>query len=176
MSNVADPKEFISYDPETGNFRWLNNPNPRGGGKAKVGGAAGCLDTYGYTRIKLHGRLYFGQYLAWWFVTGEWPKKPLCIDHINRVRSDNRFSNLRLCTPAQNSCNRNKSKKTRASTFKGTRRTPRGRWVAVIRSGAESRYLGTFADEEEAARAYDRAAVTIFGAFAALNFPEEISP
>jgi len=95
------------------------------------------------------------------------------IDHVNGDGLDNRRSvNLRAATQGQQMANRAKSTGCQ-SAFKGVgwdRR--RGRWYAYCgTAGKDRRWLGYFADEVEAARAYDEAAREMHGAFARLNFP-----
>lgn len=46
-----------------------------------------------------------------------------------------------------------------------------GCWRAQIKVGGRNHWLGSFADEEDAARAYDLAAEEAFGEYAWLNFP-----
>lgn len=92
------------------------------------------------------------------------------VDHINGNTLDNRRNNLRLCTHAQNMTNRAGTRGSK-SKFKGVTQSKR-RWVACIGGSRNSRqYLGIFATEEEAAAAYDIAAVLRYGEFACLNFP-----
>lgn len=92
------------------------------------------------------------------------------IDHVNGDRLDARRDNLRVATPAQNQANRKKAEG-KTSRYKGVSRTRRGKWYAQITVNYVAINLGTFACEEEAARAYDAAAVEHFGDFARLNFP-----
>lgn len=93
------------------------------------------------------------------------------VDHINGNGLDNRRSNLRLCSQLQNMGNRDKSRNSN-QPFKGIRfQTDKPRkkpWRACI--GKECQYLGHFATAEEAARAYDAAAIQRYGEFALLNF------
>jgi hypothetical protein len=91
--------------------------------------------------------------------------KGLVVDHINGNRLDNRKENLRVCTHAQNLMNRASKRK-----FKGVRLREGGRWQAAIRVGGVRHCLGGFETAEEAARAYDDAAVRLHGEFARLNF------
>lgn len=92
------------------------------------------------------------------------------VDHRDRTRKlDNRRSNLRLATGRQNQGNAGLAV-TNTSGYRGV--SPlNGRWRAQIRDHGRVRHLGYFDDPAEAARAYDRAAAEVFGAFASLNFP-----
>jgi len=79
---------------------------------------------------------------------------------------DNRSANLRLATRSQNLAGRRDSlTRGRASRFLGVRQRASGRWEARL----QTRSVGTFATEAEAARAYNRAARRRFGDYARLN-------
>lgn len=94
------------------------------------------------------------------------------VDHKNHDRLDCRRSNLRIATIGQNGHNRPKQKNN-TSGYKGVRaykdsRKPRG---AKIRFERREYYLGCFTTPEEAAQAYDEAAIRLHGEFAFVNFP-----
>jgi len=89
------------------------------------------------------------------------------VDHINGNTLDNRRENLRICSHAENCRNRKINLGRRLKGFYESR----GRFVARIRFNQRLINLGSFATEEEAARAYDAGAIRYFGAFANLNFP-----
>jgi len=99
----------------------------------------------------------------------------LSVDHIDHNGLNNCKSNLRLCTHAQNSCN--------IGCYKGTVSKYKGvcwyknikKWSAAIKCDGKQYYLGTFASEIDAARAYDKKAAELHGEFACLNFPPEKS-
>lgn len=91
------------------------------------------------------------------------------IDHINGIRLDNRYANLRCVTHRQNSMNSLPRKG--SSRFKGVSFCGQtGRWKAQIAPDGVNYNLGRFTTEEEAARAYDSAARAHFGEFAKLNY------
>ncbi len=95
----------------------------------------------------------------------------LVVDHIDRNGLNNRKSNLRICTNAQNIRNAGPRGKG-LSKYKGVSRHTRGKkWTAVIQLNNKTHYLGYFSDEIEAARAYDKRAKELHGEFACLNFP-----
>jgi hypothetical protein len=98
------------------------------------------------------------------------------VDHKNRNRLDNTRTNLRICTHAENTQNARKIQGTH-SRFKGVSyRKERDKYFAQIYHHGNQNYLGLFVKETDAARAYDRKAVELFGEFARVNFPEEWPP
>lgn len=124
----------------------------------------GCVyvrATPGKTKIYMH-RLVMGN-----------PKGN--IDHIDRNGLNNCRANLRICTQSQNGGNQAVRKKPgKTSRFKGVYWKPAMRerkWCAQIMKSRKHIYLGAFHDEEDAAHAYDYAAVKLFGQFARTNFP-----
>jgi hypothetical protein len=96
--------------------------------------------------------------------------KGLETDHIDGDGLNNQRSNLRVCTAAQNQHNRSPHKNC-SSRYKGVSWKKSGKkWVVRIHCNYQSKHVGVFADEVEAARAYDKAAKEAFGEFARLNF------
>jgi hypothetical protein len=152
----------LTYDAATGVFSWAK----RGRG-CRLRPNAGYLDPNGYVTIRVFGRLYRAHRLAFLLVNREWPRDQ--IDHVNGNRSDNRWSNLRLATHTENTRNSSRHQDG-SSRFKGVYYdTDQGRWVAQIRRGGKTTFLGRFVAEEDAAAAYDLAAQKEHGEFARLN-------
>lgn len=108
----------------------------------------------GPTRTKLHSLILT-------------PPAGMVADHVDGNGLNCRRANLRLATVRQNTWNRRLGT-ANTSGYKGVSwRADRGTWLAVFRG----RKLGTFPTAEDAARAYDLAALNGFGEFAVLNFP-----
>ncbi len=96
------------------------------------------------------------------------------VDHINRNPLDNRKANLRPATHRQNVWNRKLTRKTKKTRYTGVHwDNRREKWQVLVRIDGRNRGFGSYADEVEAARAYDRVAKQHRGEFAVLNFPEK---
>ena len=94
------------------------------------------------------------------------------VDHRDGNGLNNLRSNLRFCLPEENNRNRKKSIALLSSRFKGVCKV-RGetRFRAQIGFDGKRKFLGRFTSEEEAARAYDKAARDFHKEFSSTNFP-----
>ena len=156
----AELRRRLDYDPETGVFTWTESR-----GSVRKGVIAGAKPrSDGYLLIRVYGNLYLAHRLAWLYMTGTWPEND--IDHINCVRDDNRFINLRGATRTQNLRN-SKPQKGGTSRFKGVYFDARRcKWVSGIQVNKKQIFLGYFDVEKEAAAAYAKAANDYFENFA----------
>lgn len=104
-------------------------------------------------------------------------KKGETVDHRDWEGTNCRRYNLRIATSRQNSSKVRmgspRSGRVAASGLRGAYRRVTGTWYANITIRRKTRWLGDFATAEEAARAYDKAALAERGEFAVLNFPPE---
>lgn len=144
-------KELVSYCPATGVFTW--HARKRG---VTVGRIAGAVGRYGYWFIVLDGKRYAAHRLVWLYIRGEWPVD--CIDHINRIRTDNRLANIRAATRAQNMQNLGVDYKNK-SGFRGVSfDIANNKWRASISVDGKTKNLGRFTDKKLAVLAYRAAA------------------
>jgi len=116
--------------------------------KKSAGNAAGRREPRGYICVKFryggHGVCISAHHIVWAIHHGTWPTKHL--DHINRVRNDNRIENLREVTPAENVKN---SARNRVFPYVGPH--PHGRFQAQVNVGGQkSVHIGIFDSEQEA--------------------------
>lgn len=96
----------------------------------------------------------------------------ILVDHINGNGLDNRKENLRFCSASQNNFNRKPIKN--ISGYKGVRKELKSKnWSARIYMNYKEKYLGSFITKEDAAKAYNEAAIKYFGEFANLNIIKE---
>jgi hypothetical protein len=157
-------KQLLNYDPETGVFTWKEDR--RGG--AKAGCVAGSY-TRGYREVRIDSRRYLSHRLAWLYIHGSFPVDEL--DHINRIKSDNRIANLREATHGQQGYNQGRRSNNRSGFKGGCWHKQRRKWLAQIMINGKRKHLGYFSTALEAALAYDKAAIRLFGPFACVNFP-----
>ena len=93
-------------------------------------------------------------------------------DHHDEDTLNNRRYNLRTCSVSQNGANRAATRRN-ALGYKGVRWVPqKGKYAARLIHYKKEHFLGYHLCAEEAAHAYDREAVLVFGEFAKLNFPQ----
>ena len=101
------------------------------------------------------------------------PRGMVC-DHINGNGRDNRKANLRPATISQNVCNRPKTKTKTRSKYKGLEWDKiQRKWKVRIQLNGKKTYLGSFASEIDAAKAYDHAAKKYHREFARPNFDHQ---
>jgi hypothetical protein len=101
------------------------------------------------------------------------PPAHLVVDHWNTDSLDNRRENLRIVTQAENLCNRRKRKNTTSRYIGVWFAKEKNKWESRITHKGKKIYLGSFDNEIDAAKAYDRAAFQLRGKFARLNFPQD---
>jgi hypothetical protein len=158
MSKLLDRcRECLRYEPQTGYFYWLKCPNNRG----MIGKRAGYISTKGYRQIKLDGRAYMANRLAWLMMTGAMPRRQ--VDHRNEVKDDNRWDNLR---PATDQTNRLFVAKPNANNKNSGVRgvyENHGKWRAMIRLNGRLLCLGNYAEKSVASEAYRFAKESFLG-------------
>lgn len=141
-------KELLHYDPETGVFTWRNSPLVH-----KWRGKVAGRQDQGYWRIRIDRQEYQAHRLAWLYVTGAWPAH--AVDHINGIRSDNRWANLRDVPSNVNMQNRRRAKINTKSGLLGVKWCADAeRWEARIKVNGQDIYLGKSKDKLIAAAMY----------------------
>lgn len=140
MITAQELRDLLHYDPQTGSFTWKP-----GATKHRTGREAGYTTDEGYRKILIRKQMYFAHRLAWLYVYGQWPDQE--IDHINHARDDNKISNLRDVSHAENvRCQRTNLNKRGVARYDKETRKYRARFR---RNGREIN-LGAYATREEA--------------------------
>ena len=155
-------RHLLHYDPLTGAWTWVN-PLPHS--RMQRGDTAGRIMDNGRRQIRIASGFYYSSRLAWLYMTGEWPKDQM--DHINRIRDDDRWENLREATQSQNSFNREWAES--SGDMRGIR--PHGNKYRVD----IQRYLGLYDTLEEAKAVRDQALKENAGPFAVINSERKVS-
>lgn len=132
----------------------------------RVRNIAWTLDTRGYVVGRPSGFKTCTPLHRWLMIDGKNCKK--AVDHIDGDKLNNRRSNLRLCTQAENAKN-TRLGLNNTSGAKGVSRNVNGKWRARIWNNRKEIHLGTFETAAEAMAAYDKAAIALHGEFASPN-------
>lgn len=155
-------RELVTYDPETGVFRWkIHRSN-----KCRIGDVAGTDPPVGqknrYVLIRIDDRLYRAHRLVWLYVYGKWPT--LDVDHIDGNGLNNSLNNLRECTMSQNLGNSRRHKDNHSGVKGVSWNKDKKKWKVRIKGF----HLGYFDSLDDAAAVYEMAAKKVFGDFARL--------
>lgn len=149
-------KEHLSYNKETGSFKWIKSP----GGGVKKDSDTGCKNGKNYIYIGIKGRVYLAHRIAWFLTYEVWPEQE--IDHINKNTCDNRLQNLRLATRTQNNQNRKKFSNN-SSGHTGIRWHKKDQlWNAYIGVDKKLIFLGGYQIIEDAISARKKAEKELF--------------
>lgn len=153
----CDLFRVLSYNPESGEFTWIKSRRHGFSGRK-----AGSVNGKGYIQICIDGKLYLAHRLALLYVTGEMPKE---VDHINRVRDDNRLCNLRPCTSSENKHNKDITSRNKTG-MKGVSWHPDGNsWRVRICVNKTQIHLGYYEDIELAELVSQEARIKYAGDF-----------
>jgi hypothetical protein len=151
-------KQIVSYDMTTGEFTWIKNKI-----RKIIGAKAGYINDRGYVQIMLNGKNYKAHRIAWLYVHGTEPEGD--IDHINRVRNDNRIVNLRLANRSQNCANRIKTNRNTSGYMGVTYVKNRNKWQAQVMVNRKQIFLGYFDTPEQAHQVYKKYKEASYGEF-----------
>lgn len=140
-------KEILHYNPLSGYFIWITRPSKC----IHIGDIAGFF-SHGYVQLSINKINYQAHRVVWLYMTGSWPVHE--IDHINQIRNDNRFKNLRDTPNNRFNIGEYKCNK---SGYKGVYLTKSNKYISIIRFNGKNIHLGTFDTAIEAYAEYLKA-------------------
>lgn len=150
-------RKCFAYCPETGALTWKVNSGP-----ARIGSAVGSKNKAGYINICAGYKQHYAHRVIFAMMTGRWPTE---LDHVNGIRSDNRWVNLRECTRSQNNWNRARIAKTITGVYGVGTRKSHGDYQVGIRVANKRIFIGYFKTLEEAEKARRAAEEKYHGSF-----------
>lgn len=145
--NLERLVELLNYCPEIGDLTWKVSR----GNHIRAGDNAGTTNAYGYRVVGIDGKLYMVHRLAFMFMLGRMPLPGLDVDHIDRNRSNNSWSNLREVSRAKNLRNME------TPSHKPPNVNRRGnRWQVTFSVENKTKYFGMYSTVEEATEVAER--------------------
>lgn len=145
MITQEELQSQLDYNKDTGIFTWkVRNSN-----RVKIGDIAGNKHNRGYIELKVFGERHLAHRLAWLYCYGN---IPTMIDHIDGDRSNNRISNLREVSHAENMYN----SKVRSDNKSGIRcvswNKRNNKWEVRVKVDGKLKNYGYYADIDEATK------------------------
>jgi len=134
--------DTVVYDPDTGFFEWKKN-------KKIHYSPVVCRPTTsdGYLYLFMDNMVYLAHRVAYVYMTGEQPDE---IDHINHIRTDNRWCNLRSVSKLENQKNRTIQKNNTSGVVGLVWNKKDSAWLVRIKANHKNIYIGHFKDKFEA--------------------------
>ena len=148
MIDLNDLKNQLSYDEQTGIFKWKV---PKRG--LHIGDIAGSKRQHGYIAIRINKQLVYAHRLAWLYIYGTWPTGE--VDHIDGNRLNNSKTNLRDVKPIVNKQNIRSARSDNVCGLLGVFLDKRsGKYVSKLQTNGKQEWLGLFETPEKAHQAY----------------------
>ena len=152
MITQEELKKVLHYNKDSGVFVWIIKPCKN----ISINSVAGTL-VNGYIYIRLNKKRYAVHRLAWLYEYGVMPSKHL--DHINRIKSDNRIANLRDVSHSENHKNMPKQSNNTSGVVGVKWDKSRNRWSAYIKVEQKNIFLGRYVEFSEAVNARKNAEI-----------------
>jgi hypothetical protein len=147
----SELKNILTYDPGSGKLFWKQDII----NGSKKGEEAGTLTSKGYIHITIDQKQYKAHRLVWLYITGDFPKNQ--IDHVNQIKTDNRFENLREVTNKVNHRNTPLQKNNKSGVHGVGFHKATKKWRACIKVNGQLIHLGLFSEKDSAIEARKRA-------------------
>ena len=151
--------ECLSYEPVTGLFTWKERPPNhfstirawKSWNTRSKGHSPGYVDAEGYSTFAVNRVLLKAHRVAWMLMTKKWPEHD--IDHINGIRNDNSFSNLRSASRKENSHNQKRRSSNTSGCMGVNKRVGTENWRVRISHNGKQIHIGDYPSLEEAVSA-----------------------
>lgn len=140
-------KELLHYNPETGVFTWKICRNQN----SKVGSVSGSISNIdGYRRMHIDTKMYKASRLAFLYMLGYFPEN--MVDHIDRVKDNDRWCNLRHVSRQCNARNQSISRANKSGITGVSWHKHHHKWWPQIAINQQKIHLGYYDTKIDAAR------------------------